>query len=434
MKATRVTVPPRLQAMASLTQPSCKHFFRCLDTDAVMRDNIGGVVIDYNSVSGGAVNATYNPTLKSIGSNLSTADEQLTWNGLGGVTGQIISITVTNGVAVVTAAVTVRINTPVGEQMTLANCSAYNGTYTITSKTKNTVTFNLGNNYTGSITGSGSAGLTRTRSYYPINNSSGTWTPFTDGDAVLMIAAGRVTHGYDLRFAIGDSNSLVYTSSGQGWGMAPDGFHTALQGTALVKSKLNGGISYNTFTNGGTGYATGELITATAHSGGGTGYRGRLQATNGVITDIYNEVYAQGYTAVGINTVDYSITTSGGASAVIVGNNSGGYHVDPGLDGLDVLLYAYHSLDQAPVFKLINLADGSVIAATDGLAAGASYNYAYLQANPCSRISGMAVYGAALYKFSSGVIPTDVDAGALWCGQQWSRGHRYLYPEWVDKV
>lgn len=73
--------------------------------------------------------------------------------------------------------------------------------------------------------------------------------------------------------------------------------------------------------------------------------------------------------------------------------------------------------------------DGSAI--LDCLTNTSTSTIGNISPNPCFRYSGIELYGVQLWEFS--VFPSDVIAGALWMGKEWSLGgsHRgAIYPPW----
>lgn len=86
-------------------------------------------------------------------------------------------------------------------------------------------------------------------------------------------------------------------------------------------------------------------------------------------------------------------------------------------------------------FQMYDLLDGSLIieaTVNDGTTIGTGISP--FQPNAYMRFSGLKVYGAAYYEFTSGTIPNDWLSGILWKGANWKNGNRYLYPGWNGRT
>lgn len=51
------------------------------------------------------------------------------------------------------------------------------------------------------------------------------------------------------------------------------------------------------------------------------------------------------------------------------------------------------------------------------------------QPNPCMRITQLAVYGAAVFEFTT--RPSDYLLASTWMAQEWKRGNRVIWPGWI---
>jgi len=50
--------------------------------------------------------------------------------------------------------------------------------------------------------------------------------------------------------------------------------------------------------------------------------------------------------------------------------------------------------------------------------------------NPCMRIQNLALYGYAVFEFETS-LPSDWEMASLWMTQEWKRGNRVIWPNWI---
>ena len=82
-----------LSAYRLTDMDSCLHFFRCLDTDGVMRDSVGNVTLSSGAAlsTGGTLSLTYDSALKALSSNmLNTTNPVAIGGGWTGVSGALL--------------------------------------------------------------------------------------------------------------------------------------------------------------------------------------------------------------------------------------------------------------------------------------------------------------------------------------------------------
>lgn len=344
--------------------PALKHFFRCLDTDGVPRDSIGGVSITswqtlVNATSPvqvatpGVLTQTYNASLKALENNVNP------WPNL--------------------------------DQINAVNVSGNWHTFDGTNKSMLAVyAAKIRNPYTARIT---------------IGNAS------TVGHAGIAMPIGS---NYLLPYTY-QSLHIITGVNGSGAETGPSGAYVNVFG-------------------GGTGYPNGTINAVFTPGTTGSGAAGYFTVVGGVITKYTPTSYGTGYPQssvdpVALGTVAPAIGTAGTPATLSVYTllqpTGGLLETDLGKDVVVAIAFTPGSTLSS---LFLNCGDSSSAISNVTVTSGATSLGTYTP-EPVIKISGLSLYGLALFEFSS--LPSNWQIGSKWMGNKWMNGIRDTYPAWV---
>ncbi len=283
-----------------------------------------------------------------------------------------------------------------------------------------------------------------------LNNQSVPPTLLTEGQLAtfdlskfqLAVYSGRVIGDDICRFALGDSNSLVF-NPGYGWGLS-DGFSDVYaSGSSAFHSLLNN--------PGGSSQASLPLLSAdmdftavdiindqltVSTTGWFTGNRVRYDVGTALIGGLTGGTH---YFVIVVNatTMKLATTRANAMAGVAIDLTSQGlgthqFRRMSGLssyDGENVTVYAISHAGANLEYGCLTDADLQQIFTTTG---GAAISGSFTP-SPAMRFSGIDLFAAAFYEFSA--LPADYIAGIKWHGAAWklpnNRG-KFLYAPWVN--